>query len=308
MDAVVFSDKLHELLDLDAELAVVGEGFRFTEGPVWDTQRNGLFFSDIPANTIFFWSEAAGLAVFRQPSGQSNGLTLDQQGRLLACEHANRRVSRTVLGDAAGAEGPAAWDGEPEALATAYNGRTLNSPNDIVVKSDGTVYFTDPPYGLKDPDERELPFQGVYRLVPDSGALTLLVDDFEKPNGLCFSPDESLLYIDDTAHQHVRVFAVNPDGSLGGGRVFAELDPKLGPGVPDGMKVDSLGNLYCTGPAGVWVFDPKGQALGVIQVPQTTANLAWGDADGRCLYLTASTSVYRLRTRVQGLFSSRTGA
>ncbi|MCX6648359.1 MAG: SMP-30/gluconolactonase/LRE family protein [Candidatus Bathyarchaeota archaeon] len=256
-------------------------GFQFTEGPLWAEGR--LLFSDIPASTIYSWTPGVGRAeVYRRPSGRSNGLTLDGRGRLIACEH-DRRLTRTEP------------DGAVKVLAESYEGKRLNSPNDAVVARSGAIYFTDPPYGLGDKCEgKELPYQGVYRLGL-RGKLILLDDTFERPNGLAFSPNESMLYIDDTAKRHIRVFDVRRDGSICNGRLFAELKgPK--PGNPDGMKVDIHGNVYCTGSGGVWVIDPSGEPLGVIEVPQVTSNVAWGDADFKTLYITAQTSVYRVRT------------
>ena len=261
----------------------VAADLEFTEGPVWHPDEY-LLFSDIPANTIYKWISDGKLEKFRSPSGNSNGLTLDKQGRLVACEHGNRRVSRTEL------------DGTIAAIAEKYQGKRLNSPNDVVVKSDGSIYFTDPPYGVQ-PDQRELDFQGVYRIAPD-GTLTLLLDDFEKPNGLAFSPDEKVLYVGDTAHKHVRAFDVQPDGTLSNGRIFADLGAEKQHG-PDGMKVDANGNLYVT--AGVvWVFDREGNHLGDIAIPDAPANLAFGDADYKTLYITARPSLYRIRLKVQG--------
>ena len=261
----------------------VSADLEFTEGPVWHPDEY-LLFSDIPANTIYKWISDGKLEKFRSHSGNSNGLTLDKQGRLVACEHGNRRVSRTEL------------DGTIAAIAEKYQGKRLNSPNDVVVKSDGSIYFTDPPYGVQ-PDQRELDFQGVYRIAPD-GTLTLLLDDFEKPNGLAFSPDEKVLYVGDTAHKHVRAFDVQPDGTLSNGRIFADLGAEKQHG-PDGMKVDANGNLYVT--AGVvWVFDREGNHLGDIAIPDAPANLAFGDADYKTLYITARPSLYRIRLKVQG--------
>jgi gluconolactonase len=260
-------------------------GFQFTEGPVWIAD-GYLLFSDIPANRIFKWTPKDGAQVWREPSGQSNGLTLDREQRLIACEHGNRRASRTEA------------DGTVVALADRYQGGRLNSPNDVVVKSDGSVYFTDPPYGIE-PGEREQPVNGVYRIQPD-GPLELLVDDFDRPNGLAFSPDESILYIDDSPRRHVRAFDVRPDGTLTNSRVIADMDHPQ-PGSPDGMKLDVQGHLYVAGATGVWVFEPDGECLGVIVTPERPANCAWGDEDRHSLYITARTSLYRVRVKVPGL-------
>ena len=285
-------DRFAEIVPEGANLEKLATGFIFTEGPIWDAVGGGLFFSDIPADKMWKWTKDKGPEVVRDPSGKSNGLTLDKGGRLIACEHVNRRVSRTEE------------DGTVHAIADTYEGKRLNSPNDVVVKSDGSIYFSDPPYGLTEEfgrlDVQELPFQGVYRISPDGESLTLLVDDFEKPNGLAFSPDESLLYIDDTDLSHVRVFDVDADGMISNGRLFAELKGDE-PGNPDGMKIDSEGNVYVTGPGGIWVFDPSGNELGRIDVPEVTGNLAWGDEDWRTLYIAGSTSLYRIRLGVEGI-------
>lgn len=264
----------------------IGSGYQFTEGPVW-APWGSLLFSDIPANRIY---EVKGEArVYRAPSGQSNGLTFDQQGRLLACEHLTRRVTRTEK------------DGSLTVLAERYEGKRLNSPNDAVVKSDGSIYFTDPPYGVAG-DKRELNFQGVYRITPN-GKLELLVKDFDMPNGLCFSPDEKRLYIADSSNlRHIRVFDVAADGALANGRVFAKLAEG---GVPDGMKVDVTGNLYSSGPGGVWVFDASGKHLETIGCPEVPANLCWGDEDGKGLYITARTGVYKVRLDTRGVLPGR---
>ncbi len=246
-----------------------------------------MLFSDIPSNTIFKLSANRRVTIFRNPSGNSNGLTLDREGRLLACEHGNRRLTRTE------------HDGSVRIIVDKFQGKKLNSPNDVVVKSDGSIYFTDPPYGIK-PNQQEQFFQGVYRLDSDRALLTLVADDFDKPNGLAFSPDESNLYVDDSStRRHVRVFKVQPNGSLTQGRVFHDMKSQE-KGLPDGMKVDQMGHLYCTGPGGVWVLDTKGQHLGTIVLPELPANCAWGDDDLRSLYITARTSVYKIRVNVPG--------
>ncbi|TIW18433.1 MAG: SMP-30/gluconolactonase/LRE family protein, partial [Mesorhizobium sp.] len=217
---------------------------------------------------------------------------LDRQGRLVTCEHATSRVTR------------AEPNGTTTVLATHHQGKQLNSPNDIVVATGGSIYFTDPAYGRAEfygvPRPQELPFQGVYRIDGDGARLTLLADDFVQPNGLCFSLDESRLFVNDTERGHIRVFGVEANGDLNGGAVWAVTEGD-GPGAPDGMKIDSRGNLYCTGPGGIHVFDASGDLLGVIATPEDCANFTFGDEDLRSLYIAASTSLYRLRVRVPGL-------
>ena len=291
MSLDVRSPKLLDLIDTDAELQQLGTGCEFTEGPVWHAEGKFLLFSDIPANQMKKWTVEEGITNFRVPSGKSNGLTYDKQGRLVAAEHANRRVSRTEA------------DGTVVTIASHYEGKRLNSPNDVVLKSDGSVYFSDPPYGLTAEygvlGEQELDFQGVYRLSPDGQTLTLLIDDFDRPNGLCFSPDESILYIDDTERMHIRAFDVQPDGTIVNGRIFAEEEGD--DGVPDGMKIDVHGNVYLTGPGGIWIFDSSGEHLGVLQTPERAANLGWGGDDWSTLFITASTSVYSIQCKVSGI-------
>lgn len=264
----------------------IAEGFEFIEGPVWHP-KGFLLFSDINGDTIYQWQENQKAKVFRRPSGKANGNTLDREGRLISAEHSNRRVSRTET------------DGKIVTIADKYEGKSLNSPNDLAVKSDGSIYFTDPPYGIKK-EQEELGFYGVYRLAPD-GKLTLLVKDFMRPNGITFSPDENKLYINDSQESHIRVFDVNSDGTLTNGRIFAELKDPNKKGVPDGMKTDIQGNIYSTGPGGVWVFSSAGNLLGTIEVPEATTNLAWGDSDGKTLYITAGKSLYRIRLKIAGM-------
>lgn len=279
------------------EMERIATGFIFTEGPIWHPARRHLTFSDIPDSRIFRWVPAGKgregkLSIHRQPTHMANGNTYDRQGRMLSCEHNTSRVVR---------EEP---DGSLTVLASHYQGKQLNSPNDIVVRSDGRVYFTDPTSGRGERYGRfrpqELDFQGFFRIDPDGGNLTLLASDFLVPNGLCFSRDEKRLFVNDTRRLHIRVFEVQPDGLVSGGAVWAETVGE-GPGRPDGMKVDSGDNLYCTGPDGVHVFGPEGACLGVIRVPERAANLAFGGEDMRDLFITATSSVYRTRVKVPGI-------
>jgi sugar lactone lactonase YvrE len=280
---------VRQLIPEGTEVEQLAGGFDFTEGPVW--LGDHLLFSDIPRNRIVRWQMLAHgpeLTTFRAPSGNANGLTIDKSGRLIACEHSTRRVTRTEI------------DGTITVLADKYQGKRLNSPNDVVVRSDGSIYFTDPPYGLTQmTDWKELPFNGVYRLAPD-GTLILLTDDFDRPNGLAFSPDEQILYVNDTARGHIRAFDVNTEGDISSGRVFIEMKGDE-PGAPDGMKVDQQGNIYCTGPGGFWIIDQKGMCLAQVRPPELPANLAWGDADWQSLYMTCRTGLYRIRTSVPGV-------
>lgn len=270
-----------------ARLRRLTTGYRFTEGPVWFPDEGCLLFSDIPASRIYKLSADGLVSVFREPSGHSNGLTRDAAGRLIACEQGNRRVTITDT------------DGSVRVLADAYQGRRLNSPNDVVVARDGAIYFTDPPYGIR-PEQQELALQGVYRIDPGHGDISLVADDFDRPNGLAFSPDGKRLYIDDSsARRHIRVFEVGDDGSLMNGRLFHDMrDPRHG--APDGMSVDAEGNVYCTGAGGVWVFNQHGEHLGTIRMPEKPSNCAWGDKDSRSLYITAPASVYRIRVSIPG--------
>jgi Gluconolactonase len=274
------------------EFERIATGCLFTEGPLWHPTGEYLLWSDMPGDHLRRWSKADGVTTFRQPCNKSNGLTWDRQGRLLACEHASSQVTRTEP------------DGRITPLATHYDGKQLNSPNDIVCAQDGGVYFSDPPYGRAEfygvKREQELAFQGVYRAGADPRKAMLLVDDFDRPNGLCFSLDGRRLFVNDTARLHIRVFEVKGNGTLSGGQVWAETKGE-GKGAPDGMKLDSAGNVYCCGPGGIHVFSPEAVDLGVIQVPEYTANFAWGARDLRTLFITASTSVYTIRTVVPGL-------
>ncbi len=291
MNVEVRDEKFRAVVGGDVEIEEVGSGFEFTEGPIWNHVEKHLIFSDIPGNIMRRWRPDGSIEPWRQPSNMANGNTYDGEGRVVTCEHATSRVTRTES------------DGSLTALATHYGDKELNSPNDIIVKSDGSIYFTDPGFGRMEyfgrPREQQLSFQGAYRLDPESRELTLLVDDFDQPNGLCFSLDESQLFINDTMRAHIRVFDVNGEGLLENGRVWAEVTGGRD-GAPDGMKIDSQGNLYVTGPGGIHVFDPAAACLGVIKMPQGCANFCWGDDDLKSLFVTASTSLYRVRVQVAG--------
>lgn len=285
---------LQAVLEPNAVVEKLADGFRFTEGPVYEAATDSVIFSDIPADTLLRYSVATKkVEKFRTPSGQANGNTRDAMGRLISCEHENRRVSRTEA------------DGMVVTLAYAFKNKRLNSPNDIVVKSDGTLYFTDPPYGLPQQTVgKEQEVNGVYRLDRE-GNLTLVVSDFPRPNGLAFSPDEKTLYIADSQEHHIRAFDVAPDGSLSRGRLFADMKTPGKQGAPDGMKVDTNGNVFCTGPGGVWVFTPAGVHLGTIETPEVPANVCFGDRDGKTLYITAQTGFYKIRLRNAGPLPGR---
>ncbi len=268
-----------------AKLEQVSTGYRFTEGAAW-LRDGSLIWSDIPANTIYRL-KGSELDVYRKPSQNSNGNVVDPQGRLVTCEHGSRRVTRT------------AKDGTVTVLAERFEGKRLNSPNDAVVHANGTVYFTDPPYGISRAQE-ELGFAASYQLKTD-GTLSLISKDFRKPNGIALSPDQRTLYVADTEGRHIKSFNVFRDGSVSPrSRIFAEVTGTK-PGAPDGLRVDKKGNVYCTGSGGIHIFSPTGQALGVISVPEVATNCAWGDRDAKTLYITANTSIYKIRLNVEGL-------
>ena len=291
MNVETRDERFRQVVGEDAPVEELATGFDFTEGAVWNHVDGYLIFSDMPGNVMRKWTAADEIQVFRQPSNMANGNTYDLQGRLVTCEHATSRVTRTEQ------------DGSITVLASHYDGKELNSPNDVIVKSDGSIYFSDPSFGRMEyygvARAAELDVRGVYRLDPDSGDLTLLVDDFDQPNGLTFSLDERHLFINDTMRAHIRVFDVAADGGLSNGRVWAELTGERD-GLADGMKIDSEGNLYTAGPGGVQVFAPDATCLGVIYVPQGVANFTWGDADLRSLFINAGTSLYRTRVNVAG--------
>jgi gluconolactonase len=292
MNAEIRQERFREIVGRDVVIERIATGFAFTEGPIWHPRERHLTFSDMPGDHMRRWSAAKGVETLRKPSNMANGNAYDRYGRMLSCEHATSRVTRTEL------------DGAIAVLATHFRGRQLNSPNDIVVRSDGRIYFTDPTYGRMPHYgvERapELDFRGVYCVDEDGSRLTLLADDFTQPNGLCFSRDERRLFVNDTARAHIRRFDVGADGLLSGGGVWAEVKG-AGQGAPDGLKIDRDGNVYCCGPGGLHVFSPEAELLGVILMPEVAANFTWGDDDLRSIFLTASTSLYRVRTRTPGV-------
>jgi gluconolactonase len=280
------SPQFWKLIDHDAQLTTVATGFGFTEGPVWDPA-GFLYVSDEEINKIFRVYVSDGRKEELVSLGDPDGNTYDREHRLLDCASVLRAIIEV---------GP---DGKYRILADRYQGNRFNSPNDVIIGPDGAIYFTDPTLDLVKGEKQEIPYQGVYRL-DSKGEVRLLTKELTQPNGLAFSPDGKLLYVDDSKQRNIRVYDVTPKGVLGNGRIFGEEPGGKGDGVPDGMKVDKDGNLYVTGPKGIWVWDPQGHHLGTIVMPEQPANLAWGDEDYSTLYITATTSVYRLKTKAHG--------
>jgi gluconolactonase len=273
----------------------VTDGYKHAEGPLWNKD-GSLLFSDVTGNRMVRWDESSGKAeTYRAPSGYANGNTYDRHGTLYTAQH-DRRVTRTTR------------SGQVETVADRFEGRRLNSPNDLVGRSDGSIYFTDPPFGLMgygpEKGESETAFNGVYRIAPD-GTLSVLSKDLVFPNGIAFSPDEKKLYVDDTKDGTIRVFDLLKDGSINNGKLFADLRIPGEDPFADGLKVDVHGNVYAANLDGVWIFSPSGQLLGKIAVPEVVSNLAWGGRDHQTLFITADTGVYRihLKTRGSGLFN-----
>ncbi len=309
--------ELDQLIDRNAAVERIATGFnKWVEGPVW-THAQSLLFAEIPANSIIQWRPGGSTNVFLHPSGYkgskpftgpepgSNGMTVDSKGRLTVAGHAQRNVWRMESLD-------------PKAtitiLADTFEGKPLNSPNDLAYRSDGSLYFTDPPYGLptqadQDP-QKKLSRNGVYRIPgardhaagapPERARLQLIIDDLRRPNGIAFSPDEKTLYVSNSGPPKWMKYSVNPDGTVGKGTVLFDASAEKGDGGPDGIKVDRRGNLWGSGPGGVWILSPAGKHLGTVAVPERVGNVAWGDADGKTLYIVASTSVYRIHTKVGG--------
>lgn len=294
-DIIVEDPRLKMLVDPAARLKKLWTGAIWSEGPVW-WEDGSVTWSDIPNNRILRWHPTEGSSVFRQPSNHSNGHTLDREGRLVSCEHSGRRVSRTEK------------DGSIVTLVDSYQGKRLNSPNDVVVKSDGTIWFTDPSYGILSDDEgvkadSEIGACHVYRFDPSTDVITIVADDFEKPNGLAFSPDETLLYVSDTGFshmpngpRHIRVFEVIDGIRLANGRVFAEVTP----GASDGFRIDIHGNLFTSSHDSIQIYSPDGTRLGKILVPEVVANCTFGGTNGNKLFITASTSLYVINLLTQG--------
>lgn len=289
---IAVDNGLTDLLSTNEEKREV-TGFQFTEGPVWIPDRECLLFSDIPADTIYRWEPGKEAEVYRRPSFHANGLTLDNSGNILACEHSGRRV--TI----------APFDGDPEPIAETYEEKRFHSPNDIVVASTDAIYFTDPDYGLLSQGEgeegRELDVMATYRIATN-GAVQQVATDFDKPNGLTFSPVETQMYIADSAGRLIKRYTVFADGALSSeGELFVDMSADARSGVPDGMKVDEDGRLWTTGPGGIWVIDSDGEVVGQIELDEQPANLAWGGSDYSTLYITARTAVYRIDTAVRGV-------
>jgi gluconolactonase len=286
-----------ELVDEDAELERLGTGFTFTEGPLWNPD-GFLLFSDMPGDVRRRWDAENGVTEVANPSNKGNGMTFDLDGKLIVCEHVTSSVVRMD---------PDGTGSGREVIASHYGDRELNAPNDVVVKSDGAIYFSDPTYGRMPgfgiERDQDLDFQGVYRIPPGGGDTQLLADDFGQPNGLCFSTDESLLYVNDTEKAHIRVFDVQDDGTIASSRVLADgigtASLEIGDLV-DGMKVDERGNIWVTGPGGVLAFSPEGEHIGTIEVPEPVGNLNWGGPDWNWMFIPATSSVYRIECKVSG--------
>ncbi|NES72306.1 MAG: SMP-30/gluconolactonase/LRE family protein [Okeania sp. SIO2D1] len=279
------SEPTQKIVGNNSKVEKLASEFQFTEGPVWHPS-GFLLFSDIPGDTIYKWTSDGNISIFRHPAGNPNGNTFDLEGQLITAQH-NRRLTRTDK------------NGHITVLADYFQGQRLNSPNDLVVRSDGSIYFTDPPYGI-DKKQEELGFYGIYRLTPD-GTLSLLNKTMVRPNGIAFSPGQTKLYVSDSRKREIRVFEVASDGTLTSNQVFVDMRELLGKGIPDGLKVDTQGNIYCSGSKAIWIFSPAGKLLDKINLPEVVTNLTWGDEDYRTLYITARHSIYRIRLKIAGV-------
>ena len=298
---------LESLVDPTAQLTRIGSGYQVTEGPVWVAAEQCLYFHDIPGDTRWRWSAERGMELVARPTFKANGSCLDSDGNLIVCEQISSCLMRIRP------------DGEHETLAFHHRGRYLNSPNDVILRgADGSLYFTDPDFGrwndwIGQERTRDLDFRAIYRVPHDGGPTELLVarDEFDQPNGLCFSPDERLLYVNDSPRGHIKVFEVRDDGTLANGRVLfagiggmadehgnVEIDARHRPAAPDGMECDELGNVWTTGPGGIWVVSPAGEHLGVLAAPEVCKSLAWGGADLHTLFLMTESTVHSVRTLV----------
>jgi gluconolactonase len=308
-DAVRLDPAVDAIVPANARVEKIAGSLGFVEGPVWvrSATTGYLLFSDIAANAIKKWTPDGKVSVFLEKSGftgtdpsvaareptmlnGSNGIVLDKERRVVYCQHGNGAIERLEK------------DGKRTVLANKYEGKHLNSPNDLVYKSDGSLYFTDPPFGLAKGDadpHKEVPFNGVYRLA--NGKLQLLIKDLKAPNGIAFSPDEKYLYVNDTTSKTYWRYEVRPDGGIANGKVFVDMSANKEDGAPDGMKVDQKGNVYGTGPGGVWILSPEGKHLGTIKAAEVPANLAFGDDDSKALYLTARTGLYKIRLNIPGV-------
>jgi len=275
---IAFSVSAQSPVPENAKPELIASGFQFVEGPVW-SDSIGLLFSDLDGNIAYRWTEVDSITEYLNPSYNSNGLTYDSEGRLIIAQTGLRRVARLE------------FDGSQTSLANNYNGKKLNSPNDPVVKSDGSIFFTDPPFNIPSGEKQELSFSGIYRISP-YGRLQLLDSTLNLPNGICFSKDETKLYVNNSKVRIIYVWDVINDSTIANKREFASINPI---GYADGMKIDTEGNLFCTGPEGVWMFSPEGNLLDKIPLPQNPSNCNWGDADRKTLYITAGNSVYRIR-------------
>lgn len=285
-----FQERFFDVLDVEQELQTVWKDFTFIEGPVWNRKTQTLTFNDIPESRTYRYSEKDGLRLLRENTFKANGNACDMQGNIIVCEHVRSCISRTD------------YEGKGlEILVSHYQGKELNSPNDVVVRSDGMIFFTDPRFG-RNPSrvglerKQELDFQGVFSYRPDTKELRLLMDDFENPNGLCFSADEKFLFVNDSPRKHIRKFRIDPDGSLSGGEVWAETIGD-GAGLPDGMKIDSEENVYCCAQGGIHIFDKEGAYLGIVYIPEQAGNCAFGGENMDTLYIAASTTLYSFKIK-----------